>query len=115
MEEPLLLKISLSFSLVGIIILFLLADSIEIGQTGIANLTEIEENQVVRLRGVVTYVQDNGKTLNLELAQPEAVEVFVFKSSNLSIKKGDFLDIVGEVREYRGRKELLANQINVLD
>jgi len=115
MEESLLLKIALSFSLLGLVVLFFLTNNLKIEETKIENLTDVREDSIVRVRGVITDIRDYGKMANLEIAQPQRLDIIIFKSSNLSLQKGSFVDIVGEVREYNGRKELIASQIDVLE
>jgi DNA/RNA endonuclease YhcR with UshA esterase domain len=115
MEEATLLKISLSASLVGLAVLLILTSRLQPGDTTIANLSAIEEGKAVRIEGVVQSMRDSGKVLSLQIAQPQTVEVVVFKENNISIQKGDFVDISGELRDYQGRKEILASRINLIE
>lgn len=115
MEESLLLKIALSFSLLGLIALLLIVQGQELEETPISNLTVLEQDTVVRLKGVVSSVDDRGNILNIELAQPQTVEVVFFKSHEMSLKKGAFVEITGEIRDYKGKKEIIATQLEVLE
>ena len=114
MEEQLLLRIALSCSLAGLVVLYFLTASLEPDEIKISNLTGIEETTLVRLIGVVESVNDNGKILYIDIAQPGIASIIVFKDRNLSIAKGDFVDIRGEVRDYKGKKEIIAAGVDIL-
>ncbi len=114
MKESTLLRIALSFSLIGLVALFILAQTMGLDETTLENITHAEEDTTVRIKGVVSGYMDYGKTARIEIARPETTEVFLFKSRNISLKKGDFVEITGEVSEYKGRKEILASTVEVL-
>jgi len=114
MKEATLLRIALSFSLLGLVALFILTQSMELEETKIANFSGAEAGSIVKIKGVVSGFSDTGKTARIEIAQPQTTEVFLFKSSNLSLEKGEFVEITGEVSDYNGRKELVASQVDVL-
>jgi hypothetical protein len=114
MEEQLLLKIALSCSLAGLVVLYFLTASLELEETKVSNLTGTEESTLVRLMGVVESVEDSGKIMYIDVAQPETASIIIFKDRNLSIAKGDFVDVRGEVRDYKGKKEIVAAGIDVL-
>lgn len=114
MEERLLLKIALSFSLVGLAALFILTSSMEVEETRIQNLTGAEEDSIVRVKGVVESVSDSGKIAYIDVAQPCVASVVVFKDRDLNLERGDFVDVRGEVMDYKGEKEIVAAGIDVL-
>jgi DNA/RNA endonuclease YhcR with UshA esterase domain len=114
MKEATLLRIALSFSLLGLVMLLILIQTQKLEETKIGNISAAEEGRAVRIQGVISELRDNGKTASLEIAQPQTLEVFLFKSANLSLKKGDFVEIIGEVSDYKGRKEIMASQVDVL-
>jgi len=114
MDERLLLKIALSCSLAGLVALYFLTANLTPEQTKISNLTGIEESTMVRLRGVVESVDDNGNMMYLDIAQPETASIIVFKDRKLDIAKGDFVEVRGEVSNYKGKKEIVATGIDVL-
>jgi DNA/RNA endonuclease YhcR with UshA esterase domain len=114
MKESTLLRIALSFSLFGLVVLFILTQAMRPEETRLANLSSVEKDRIVMIKGVVSDYRDNGKTARLEISQPQTTEVFLFKSRNLSLRKGAFVEITGEVSDYNGRKEIIASQVDVL-
>jgi len=114
MKEATLLRIALSFSLIGLVALFILTQTMRPEEAHAGNLSSVEESRIVRIKGVVSGFRDYGKTARIEIARSETTEVFLFKSRNLSLQKGDFVEITGEVSDYNGRKELIASQVDIL-
>ena len=115
MEESRLLKIALSFSLFGLVVLFFLTNNPKIEESKPEELINLEEDTIVRLRGVITDIEDSGKVMNINIAQPQKIQVMLFKEANLSLQKGDFVEVKGELREYNGKKEIIATQLNLLE
>ena len=110
-----MLKIALTSSLIGILALFFVSNNIEIDQKKITELDKINLDQDIRIKGVVSEVRDLDKILVLDIAQPQTVNVMLFKDGNISINKGDFVDIKGNLKDYQGKKEIIANKIDVFE
>ena len=109
------MKLALSCSVIGLISLFVISISIELPSAEIGQIEILEPESEVRITGTVSKVTDRDKIMYLDVVQPEAVNVMLFKSSNFSIQKGDFVEIQGEIQEYKGRKQLLANKIELFE
>ena len=115
MKEKTLLTIALISSLIGILVLFFVSGSIEVEEKKIAELDLEKLDSDVRIRGVVSSVRDLDKIMILDVAQPQTVNVMLFKEGNINVSKGDFVDLEGELREYEGKREIIANQIEVFE
>ena len=114
MKEERLLKIALSFSMLGLLALLVLTSGMRPEPVSTANLTRTADGQSVRVAGVVTAVEDHGKTLVITVAQPQEVDVVLFKDRNLTLAKGDYIETTGEVKQYMGNKELVATRLDLL-
>ncbi len=115
MKERSLLKIALASSLIGLLALFFVSSNIEIEEKGLSELDDLNLDQDVSIKGVVSSVRDLDKIMILDIAQPQTVNVMLFKDGNISISKGDFVELNGELKEYNGKKEIIANQIDVFE
>lgn len=116
MQEKLLLKISLIGALIGILILFFLSEHfINVDEVSIEKLDELNEGTDVKIKGIVRRLTDLEKIAILDISQPKSVTVILFKEGNLTIKEGDYIQVVGEIEEYEGKMELIANEIKRLD
>lgn len=114
MKEATLLRIALSFSLLGLVALFIIVQAMEIAELKPEELQQADSGKIVKIKGVVSEVKDYGKTAVIGVAHLESAEVLLFKSSNLSISNGDYVEITGEISEYNGKNELIASQVDVL-
>lgn len=85
MNEQLLLKIALVSAILGLIVLFLITQRIELSQTQINKIDHVNEDVLVK--GVVTRVTDKGNLAFLEITKPEKITVVVFKDNVIDIEK----------------------------
>lgn len=115
MKEKNLLKIAFICGILGVVILFLISENTEISEKDIdkINKDNLEEN--VKLKGRITKITQLDKVTFIELEQPSTITVIVFKDENLSLYKGDDVEIIGEIEEYEGELEVIAERIRVLE
>ena len=85
MKESTLLKIALITSLLGLLILYLISDNIEIKEKNIEKITMENKDEFVKLRGVVSNLINSEKVMILEITQPQEITVVLFKNENNSI------------------------------
>jgi len=115
MDEKFLLKLSLICSLIGILALFFLSEHIDLDESSVDRINELGEGTDVKIRGFIENVKDLDKIAILEVSQIKSVPVVLFKSGNITINHGDYVEITGTVEEYEGKMELIGNQIKRLD
>lgn len=114
MKETTLLKIALICSLAGLIILYLISAKIEVRNY---NPNPLNKNigEDVKLIGVVTKVSDRGNVVFVEVNQQNPVTVVLFADSdNLKLNSGDNVEVLGEVQEYNGKDEIIAQKIRIV-
>jgi aspartyl/asparaginyl-tRNA synthetase len=113
MDDSTLFKSSISFAVIGLIILFFISEKIEIDEAAIDRLDEIEIGTTVKIKGHVEDVQNLEKVAFLKIAQEkiETVSVVLFKEENISLNKGDYIEVVGEIEDYEGKKEIIGNLV----
>ncbi|MBW2977764.1 hypothetical protein KY331_02880 [Candidatus Woesearchaeota archaeon] len=113
MKDKTLLKIALTCSFIGIIILFFVSERIEIDDITIDKLDEIELGRTVKIKGYVEDVVNMEKIAFLKIAQEktEVVSIVLFKEENISLEKGEYVEVVGEVEEYQGKSEIIGNLV----
>jgi DNA/RNA endonuclease YhcR with UshA esterase domain len=115
MEERMLLKIAWLSSVIALMMLFYLSATLEPELKSADNISLSEVGKTVRVQGVVESVRDYEKTAIIHVVQPQGIDVLLFKSSNITIEKGDFVQVNGEVSEYNDRTELIASRIEKID
>jgi len=67
MQEKTLLKIALIISLLGLLILYLISDNIQIKEKNIEKITLENKDEFVKLRGIVSKVIDTEKVTIMEI------------------------------------------------
>jgi DNA/RNA endonuclease YhcR with UshA esterase domain len=111
MDEKTLLKIAIIISIVGLAALFFVSSKVETEEKIIDNIDMTDIEKDIRIRGIVSDVVDLEKVMILEVSQPKAITVVVFKDGNISLKEGDIVRITGSVDEYEGEPEIIADEI----
>ena len=114
MKENTLLKIALICSLMGLIILYFISAKIEIKDYK-PNLVNENIGDDVRLEGIVTKISDKGSVVFVEVSQQSPVTVVLFTDEdNVNLKNGDEVEVIGEVQEYNGKNEIIAQKVRVI-
>jgi RecJ-like exonuclease len=112
LQESFLLKIALVVSVLGIVFLYLISTQIELNDTTIEKITSGSAEDKVSVTGLVTSVKQSGQTTFITLSQTNNVDVVVF-SKNLSLAAGDVVKIIGKVQDYNGKKEIIADKVEM--
>jgi aspartyl/asparaginyl-tRNA synthetase len=111
MQEKQLIQISLIIACVGIIVLLFFADSFELVTTN--NIENIENEQEVKLQGVITRLTKLDKVVFIELEGEQVVksDVILFPDEDIYLQEGNYVEITGTVEEYNNKKEVIASEI----
>jgi DNA/RNA endonuclease YhcR with UshA esterase domain len=111
MQEKTILKISILITLIGLMILFVLSESLELNVVN--KIDQVPAEEEVKMSGIIGKVTNSEKVtfLKLEAEKKEFVDVLLFQSEPLSLHQGDYVEITGTVEEYEGKKEIIANKI----
>lgn len=112
MKENALMKIAVICSFVGLIILFVISENTELLEVSVAGIDESDIFKDVKIKGEVIRVRENSGTLFMDIGEIKTISVVVFDNEN-DVDEGDYVIIEGEVREYKGRLEIIANDVKV--
>ena len=110
MLEKTLLKIALICSLAGILILFYIEDSVIIAES---QISQLEKDKTSLIIGKVNSFYQNENMSVLTIAKTEYITIFVFE--NISLQNGQTVEVLGKTTEYKGKKEIIADLIKVLE
>ena len=89
-------KILFILSLIGILLLIFLAQTTKQTQTGIISSVQYSSNKI---------------TLHLE---NNSLELILFDTSYLNLKKGDIIEFQGKRDVYKGREQIIVDRISIL-
>lgn len=114
MKEATLLKIALVCSLVGLAALYLISTKIEVKDYK-PNILNKNIGDDVKLIGRVAKITDKGSVVFIEVNHNNPVNVVLFtEDENIKLKSGDNVEVIGEVQEYNGKNEIIAQKIRVI-
>ena len=121
MNEKTLVKVSLACSIIGIIALFFLSESIEISDSTIGQIDIGMIGNDVSVEGVVNRVTNAEKVIIMDIADTNNDEnkltIVAFKKNsddNINLKNNDKVKITGKIEEYNGKPEIIASEIRIV-
>ena len=117
MKESMLLKIALTTSLVGLILLYIFSGRIEIDESSIAKIDRTDIGDFVKVKGKISKINDNKDYIVLQIQEPKTINVIFFKDANMnvSVNEQDEVEILGRVSEFKGKQQIVADRIRVID
>ena len=112
MKERLLLKIAIICSLAGIFAIYLISENYDLDESSIGSIKEDQIGKDVKLKGVINSIFNGEKATIITITQPEEIKVML--QGNVSLNKGDYVEVIGEVDEYNGELEIIGNRVRVI-
>lgn len=112
MKENTLLKIALACSLAGLVALFFISSKIELKEYRPSLNKNIGDD--VKLKGTVAKITDRGDVVFIDVTHQSPVNVVLFTDKDLTLKAGDIVEVEGNVQEYNGKDEVIAQKIRVV-
>jgi hypothetical protein len=108
MDEKTLLKISLITSLAGTALLFLI--SLNVGNEE-KSFQLVQDGDYTTISGKIGRVSAMENITFLTVYQTKPVTAIVFGKEYLQLNEGDFVEMRGDVQDYNGKKEFVAEEI----
>ena len=112
MKEKTLLKVAIISALIGVFILYIVSENTTIDETSIGKIEEEQIGNDVKVKGVVKSAFNGKKISIITITQPEEMKIVVYE--NVSVKEGDYIEVIGEIDEYNGELEVIGNRIRVI-
>ena len=116
MQEKTVLKTALIISLLGLLVLYMFSDNVQLKEKNIEKITLDNKDEFVKVRGIVSKVIDTEKVTIMEITQPQQITVVLFKNENktMPIQEGNQVEIFGKVDEYEGKLEIIADRLRII-
>lgn len=115
MQEKSLLKVALLCSLIGIFLILIISEKLNLPELDISSINESHLEKYVRIKGEITRKSDASSLLILNVQDSTGnITVIAFKEDEMLLNKGDFVEIDGIVKKYRGQLEIDAKRIKVI-
>ncbi|MBS3127711.1 hypothetical protein J4410_01050 [Candidatus Woesearchaeota archaeon] len=110
MEERTLFGIALICLLLGLPALWILSVTLDLEEKDVIFL---EEEQTAKVQGKITKITQKEDLTILEVEHRTKVPVIIF--DEIQLEEGTFIEAIGKVETYKGKKEVLANEIRRLE
>ena len=112
MKEKTLLKYALICTVVGISILYVISDNIQVPIYS----EDLEIGEEVKIIGRIEMTGGTDKVMFLSVGweKIETVDVLLFKDRDIPLKEGDYVAKIGEIDDYQGKREVIANRVRLI-
>lgn len=108
MDEKTLLKISLLTSIIGTILLFFISLSITENEQ---SFQLVKDGDYTVISGKIGKVSSTGNVTFVTMYQTKPVTAVIFEKEYLNLAEGDSVEMRGNVKDYNGQKEFVAEEI----
>ena len=118
MNDIKLLRIALVIGIAGIVALFFLSKAIQADSISIGKITEQEIGRKIMVEGIIESVAEKKSTVLFDIQEqdtPESISVILFGKSSQPFKKGSEVRVIGTVKDYNGKLEIVAEKINTIE
>ena len=111
MKEKQLLILAVITALLGGIILFFYAEEFSFQSL------EDHGSEIVQLEGKIIKLSVSEKVsfLTLEGCKEDKTEIIVFNDENMPLKEGMTINVVGQKEEYKGKAEVIASSLKIIN
>ncbi len=111
MHEKTIFKVSLIVTVLGLLLLFLLAE--ETTLPSLETVDNLPSNKPVSLEGIVTKLtkKETVYFITLDSFRREKTSIILFPEEEIFLKEGNFIRVEGAVQEYKGENEIIASKI----
>lgn len=111
MKDSTLLRISLTTTIIGLISLFIILQTVELEETSFDSLNDKDEDEIVKIKGVIEKVTNKAELTIITLSQKVLLKGVIFE--NITLSKGLEVEVIGRVSNYNGEKEILIEKISI--
>ena len=112
MEEKTLFKIAIITSFIGLILMIVIAERIDVNDMKIKDVDKDLLGKNVRINGIIKN-EKNLKEINLLNVSDDSgsITVVLSKGNGYDLKNGDNVKVTGFVKEYAGKLEIEADLV----
>ena len=113
MEASAVTKFSIAITLIGLFALFIVGFFIEPEEVAVGDVGKTGSEDVV-IKGYVTGLRDYGNFVVVEVSEVKSVDVVLF-DKRMVVGVGSNVTIAGQLRDYHGKKELIAESVRIVN
>lgn len=111
MQEKTLVRLSLITTVLGLSFLFVYVQAFDL--ESIQDVETVTASEKVSMKGTVKNLKVTDKAIFFELEGEKIVQtdIILFPDSSIYLREGDHVELSGQVEEYQGEKEVIAEKV----
>lgn len=115
MEEKNLFKIALFCSLIGLFIILLISEKIELKFYKISEINPSLIDKEIKTQGQIILIKETSGLYILKIKDNiNYIDVVIFKEDKINLEIDNYIEVQGKVVEYRNKLEIQTNNIKIL-
>ena len=115
MEDKVLLKIAMLTVFIGLGVLILIYEKVDVPVSGLELINELKEGDYVKVIGEINSVNVNAGMYILKIkGRNTTIPVVVFSKDRINFQEGNFIEVEGKIEDYKGKKEIIASRTILL-
>ncbi|HLD19309.1 MAG TPA: hypothetical protein VJB90_04860 [Candidatus Nanoarchaeia archaeon] len=114
MDSEAFARVCLGMALLSIFFLYVVVALYSPKEVEIEEIYEKGIDEKVRLKGTIVNVINANNTAIISLGHYATADVVVFVDGRISLSKGQEIRVDGRIAEFRGKKELVADEISLI-
>ncbi len=112
MDEKFLLKLSLTFSLLGILLILFISENDTLPTSKISDISNKQIDSIVKIKGTIEHLTELENLVLFTLKDETGkINIILFTDTILNIKQEQEVEIIGKIIEYKNTIEIMADQI----
>ncbi len=112
MRDETLLKLSIFASVIGILLIVFITQTMEVKAVKISDIKKSMSGDKIITYGYVNSVYEKSGNMFINIADNASEILVVAFKNHFNIKKGDYIKVKGKVNIYKNRLEIIADSIN---
>ncbi len=111
-----LTKLCVLSTLIGIILLIIISDKLDVPTSTISSLSKEDINNQVKVKGIVNQVVNKESIIILNLKDASSsIKVVLFNPKESKIKKNSFVEVDGKISLYEDKLEIIADSVKIIN
>ena len=112
MDEKFLLKLSLAFSLLGILLILFISENTDLPISKISDITNKQIDTTIKIKGTIEHLTELENLILFSLKDKTGkINIILFTDETLNLKQNQKIELIGKVIEYKNTIEIMADQI----
>jgi DNA/RNA endonuclease YhcR with UshA esterase domain len=113
MQDATLLKIAITTGLVGILLLFILSQTMEIAPSTLDQINKEKDGTYVAVNGNVQRVSVRGNATFVTMNASCTMTGVFFEQKNISLSRETPITMKGTLQTYKGEKEIIIDELEI--